>query len=148
MSGTGSSAAEWLSETQFMNVDLDLEGRIADIDAVASELDRCLLQLQSGDSDNGKRTVRYESLEEVSDADVAIGVLVDAIESLSTLARSAWGRAISRDFNVGVQAGHVPHAAEFAIEEATLARVAAVGGRLVLTVYAPLSSSAEVSREG
>ena len=59
------------------------------------------------------------------------------IERLPEDALAGWRAARARDFNVGIQAGRLPKVCEYAISPATVARVAALGGRLVFTVYAP-----------
>lgn len=127
------SAAE---PTHFMNVDLDLEGRAPDLDALAVELDRRFMVLHR-DSRGGQGSAHYELRTQSSTPDQALRGLCRAVERLGPTARRAWRAVRIRDFNIGLQAGRLPHATEYAIPAQTLDRVVALGVRLVITVYAP-----------
>jgi hypothetical protein len=122
--------------TEFLNVDLDIEGTRADVDALTAVLDRRFFQLHREDEARKSR-VHYEAHGRTDTIERTLRALCGVLEKLPPAARKAWQRAKVRDFNVGIQAGLVPHATEYAIAPATLARLEALGGRLVLTIYAP-----------
>jgi hypothetical protein len=123
--------------THFLNLDLDVAGAAAVIDELAEALDRRLLVLHR-DTAGRRRAARYESRRQHATPDAALRAIAAVIEGLPARAKRAWRAATVRDFNVGVQAGRLPHAAEYAIAPATAGRIANLGARLVLTVYAPV----------
>ncbi len=118
--------------THFLNVDLDLTGRARDLEVLAAELDRRLLALHRDD-----RSARYELRREPASVDAAVRSLCLVLERLGPRARRAWGALRVRDLNVGLQAGPAPHAVEYPIGPPTITRIAELGARLVVTVYAP-----------
>jgi hypothetical protein len=61
--------------------------------------------------------------------------LVLAIQSLPRRQQGCWKRAITRDFNIGIQAGGEPHDSEFLLAPATVQMVGKVKGRIVITIY-------------
>lgn len=70
------------------------------------------------------------------DADTRVRRLVGLIDSLPAPARRLWDRAHRRDFNIGIQGGMTPFSHEMALDESTVAAVARVRGRIVVTTYA------------
>src|SRR5262249_48224155 len=63
-------------------------------------------------------------------AERAAQLLLQEVEHLPPAARRCWNRAAKRIFDIGIQAGVDRHALELQIEPVTLARIAAVGGKL------------------
>jgi hypothetical protein len=122
--------------TRFLNVDLDLEGRARDLAPLAAELDRRLLCLHSTVA-RGQRRVSYEARRGTTTVDRTLRALLAAVEGLGAAGMEGWRAARRRDFDVGIQAGRLPHASAYDLAPATLARVAALGGRIVVTVVAP-----------
>lgn len=122
--------------THFLNVDLDIAGAAGELRVLADALDRTLFVLHR-DTRGRTLTAHYESRRQHTTPDAALRAIAKVLEALSPEARGAWHAAKVRDFNVGLQAGRQPHASEYAITPATAGRVAALGGRLVITVYAP-----------
>lgn len=70
------------------------------------------------------------------DAETAIQGFVALLTRLAPDAKRLWDGATKRDFNVGIQGGTRPHAFETALLPQTLAAVADLGARVVITVYA------------
>jgi hypothetical protein len=123
--------------THFLNVDLDVEGRAARIDPLVRELDRKLMCLHS-DVVRGKRVAHYElNSGRTHTVESTLRGLLRVIETLPSDARAAWSQTTKREFDVGVQAGREPHCARYEVSAETVARIAALGGRIVTTVYAP-----------
>ena len=58
-----------------------------------------------------------------------------AVEALEPPARAAWARCSQRVFDVAYDCGMRPHAVRHSLSTGTLARLAAVGGELKLTLY-------------
>jgi hypothetical protein len=60
------------------------------------------------------------------------------VEGLPPTARRRWNQASTRIFDIGIQAGLSPYAFEgVTLGEGTLRAIARIGGRVLLTVYAP-----------
>lgn len=131
-----SERSEAAEPTQFINVDLELAGRAAPLAGLVAALDRRLHCLHSAVV-RGRQAAHYESRRMTSTLEGTLRALLRVIERLPEPALRGWWAARKRDFNVGIQAGRLPHFCEYAISPATVARVAALGGRLVVTVYAP-----------
>jgi hypothetical protein len=63
--------------------------------------------------------------------------MVGLVKRLPRPARRLWNQAKSREFNIGIEAAARSTTFELGLEPKTLAAVASVGGRVVVTVYAP-----------
>ena len=119
--------------TAFLNVDLDVSSS-EDLAPLAAALRPQVYALHVGRA--GRRYwARFELPGQPKTADAAIRRLVAALQRLPARQRARWTRASRRDFNVGIQAAKQPHCREFAIEPATVALVARMDGRIVITVY-------------
>ncbi len=88
-------------------------------------------------TNRGRSRASYESIHYARTVELTLRALVDLLERLPPPCRRAWRAARVRDFNVGLQAGRLPHSCEFVLEPTTVERVARLGGRVVVTVYAP-----------
>jgi hypothetical protein len=66
----------------------------------------------------------------------AIVGFASLVAKLSPPDRAAWVNAESREFDIGIQAGFDPFAAEWVLERGVIEAVARLGGRVRLTVYA------------
>ena len=120
---------------EFLNVDLDVWSR-EDLTPLVEALEPGLFALHLTRVGRGWRA-RFELSRQPKTADAAIRRLAAAVERLPAGQRARWRRATRREFNIGIQAAAEPHAGEFPIEAATVARVARLGGRLAVTLYAP-----------
>ena len=70
----------------------------------------------------------------------AILTLASLIRKLPVGARRSWDGAHRREFNIGIQAAHKPSSFELTIAPKALQAVAALGGTIAVTVYAPKSN--------
>ena len=61
--------------------------------------------------------------------------LLDAVEGLPAQARDIWNGCRAREFNIGYECGDGPWGFSQSLDTSTLARIAAVGGRLRVTLY-------------
>jgi hypothetical protein len=122
--------------THFLNVDLELAGARASIDTIADELAPGVFELHRGRIGR-LQWVHLEVVRQTKTLDATLRELVRLVRGLSPAAKRVWRAARRRDFNIGIQAGPTPKSSELAIEPATVQAVASLGGRLVITVYAP-----------
>ena len=120
---------------KFLNVDLEIAGR-STLDPLAAELSPRMFALYRGHEGKLDRA-HYETRNQHDDAETCIRAMLRVLHRLSPKARRCWRAATVRDFSIGVQSGAKPFLFEVPISAATLADVAKLGGRIVLTVYAP-----------
>jgi hypothetical protein len=121
----------------YLNTDLDLVSA-TDLTELAAALGangmlvlHCELQ-ESGDWQARLETdVQHQAPEENILAILAI------VEALPQTLREAWAGCTRRDFSIGFDCGDEPRAAEHGLTSDTLGRIAAAGGRLSITLYAP-----------
>jgi hypothetical protein len=66
----------------------------------------------------------------------SITALLGAIESLDEATQRVWRDSITRDFNIGYDAGATPRVVEHEIAADVLARIASVRASLHITIYA------------
>ena len=124
------------STTRFLNVDLDLYSR-SDLQPLVDAFGKKVITLYVG-----RERKRYSAHLELAryhklSADSIIRGFCTLIRALSKTERALWDCAQSREFSIGVQAGHRPFVCDFRIEALTLKAVARLGGVIVLTVYGP-----------
>lgn len=119
--------------TLFLNVDLELVSREA-LAPLVDALAPALHALHVGRV-GARHHASLELLGQPRTPDAAIRRMVAAVQRLPRAPRDRWRRATRRDFNVGIQAAAAPRAREFALDAETVALVARVGGRIVITVY-------------
>jgi hypothetical protein len=71
---------------------------------------------------------------------------VRLVRRLPPSVRTLWNATTSREFNIGIQSAHEPRSHELRITTATLKAVAAIGGSIVITTYAPDPDSRRMSK--
>lgn len=123
---------------QFLNVDLEIGSRES-LTALIVELvkRRGVHELYTGRF-GGLARAHYEvHVGARVTADTTARALVRMVTRLSPKARRCWDRARVRDFNIGIQAGAAAKPLAMTLEPATVAAIASLGGRVVVTVYPP-----------
>lgn len=119
--------------TRFLNVDLEL---IATFDlAPLLECFRPTTFILRDSLDEGRRTVWMELDAGPADIDDAILRYAALIESLPGDARRLWDACEDRCLNVGIQSAPAPYASAFRISPGGIAKLAAIGARVEITVY-------------
>jgi hypothetical protein len=123
-------------ETHFIIVDLDIfsKRRLA---SLVEAMGRKVLVLHEG-----RWGSRYSANVELGNswnqsADQEIRRLISLVRGLPSPARRIWNAAQAREFNVGIQAAQDSRTFELRLPPKTLEAVASIGGRIVITVYAP-----------
>jgi hypothetical protein len=121
--------------TEFLNVDLDVRSRRS-----LAPLLKAWPSAQTPDLKAGRapRWLLLAGHTSRRTADEAVGDLVRLIGALPTPARRCWREASSRVFDVGIQAGMSPSSfEEVQLRGSSLQAIARLGGRLLITIYAP-----------
>jgi hypothetical protein len=129
-----------VDETLFLNVDVDVYSKTS-LQSLVAALGRKVIVHHVGRE--GRIQSAHFSLASTyrDDADTLAYRLARLVTRLPPAARQSWDRARRRDFNLGIQAGIAPYSHEIALTRRTLQRVVAVGGRVVITTYAPVAPS-------
>ena len=122
---------------QFLNLDLEIGSRFALgplREAMARR--RGVFELFHGRI-GGLTRAHFQVHARTHTADATARALARLVDSLPVAARRCWARARLRDFNIGIESGAKPRRIERPLATATLAAVARLGARVVVTVYAP-----------
>ena len=121
-------------ETQFLNVDLDVWSR-SPLDQLVAAFGRRVRVLFVGRE--GRRYGAHVGLSSSGrNVDTLVRALARLVADLPKTSRTLWDRAQSREFNIGIQAGHEPHSHELRLKADTLEAVARLNARIVVTTYA------------
>ena len=121
------------TNTQFINVALDVQSS-TDLSALVRALEPKTHVLQADGGIARFELVTYRRLP----LETVLKGLLSLVEALPPEARAAWERCETRDFNAGFQAppagfpGPMPW---FEVSPQTLQRMAALSGRLIITLY-------------
>lgn len=121
---------------EYLTTTLEVASRRS-LDLLHSELDNWLTGLYAGRGPiHGQRLHTFGLGRRHPTPDAALRELVAAVRALSPRAKREWRAAVRRDFNIGIEGGFRPRSLALAIEPKTLVAVAALGARIVVTVYA------------
>jgi hypothetical protein len=116
----------------FVNVDLEVGAR------TRAALAPLIEELEQYELWRGRIGRLYRAHYEVHlcpGANATIHKLAAMIEALHGPARRAWNAAPFRDFNIGVELEPGVRNIELALDDETVRRVIALGGRIVFTAY-------------
>ena len=124
-------------EASFLNVDLDIEAPY-DLAPLVSALRPQVFDLYTGALGDQFQThleLNTDVTYNLKDPDVAIQSFITLLEQLPHDVKLLWDGATKRDFNIGIQGGTKRPAFECALLPQTLASIARLGARVVITVY-------------
>ena len=130
--------------TRFLNVDLDILSKVSLEPLVAALGEKVFVHYVGPEGRTFGAHVSRSSYGQT--ADKLTRELCALVQRLPRGPRRLWNNAVSREFNVGIQAGLTPHSHEVRISEKTVALVARLGGAVVLTTYAPCRTAARSRR--
>jgi hypothetical protein len=121
-------------ETRYLNVDLEITGR-RDLQPLVDALTPHAFPLHVGFRHGRHRAALELSATANTTADATIQRLAALVNGLPRGARQLWKDAERRDFNIGIQAGRQPYSFECLVGNDALRAAAALGARVVITVY-------------
>ena len=127
--------------TTFLNVDLDISSRVS-LEPLVSALGKKVFVHYVG-KHNGKFWAHLSRSSYGQSADKLARELCSLVRRLPRGPRKLWNNAVSREFNVGVQAGNTPYSHEVRIAEETLSMIVELGGTIVVTTYAPITAETD-----
>jgi hypothetical protein len=133
-------------ETHFLNVDLDIFSKSELGPLVASLGDSVFVHYL------GREKRLYSAHISLSrtrkQADFLIREFARLIKSLPRPARKLWDSAISRTFNIGIQAGKRPESFETSLTQATIRRISALEATIAVTIYGSNVLMVSVKKKG
>ena len=130
------SAAVKSIAAAFINIDLDLKSSAPLSPLLDAWSDR-VGRLYAPDKDGRKHWLRLYLTAQHPDPEKGILAFCRLVRRLRGAARTAWQKASSREFDIGIQAGLEPHAAEWVLSRKVIDVVHDVGAHVRLTVYSP-----------
>ena len=126
---------------RYLNVDLDIESR-EPLAPIIEALDGDVAVLYQGTA----REFYTLSLEvadcSFGDAEATINNLCLLLENLPPEARQLWDRCCTRIFDIGYESGDHPRSFRSILHPETVARVAALGAAIMVTIYPSLGGRA------
>ncbi|QUM82014.1 MULTISPECIES: hypothetical protein [unclassified Moritella] len=122
-----------MNDTHFLNVDLDVESK-QDITPIVEFWgdEISVFRLEEVD---GTWFGAFETLESAED-DI-IEKYHQLITGLPSDLRTIWDSAIKRVFDFGYDGGSTPRAFQSTLSQDSVSKLADVGGRITVTIYAP-----------
>ena len=126
-----------LERTHYLNVDLDILSAAALDGLVQAIGDNVSVLYVGGESRQFEAHLELASQRLSTTPDRAIAGFVKLIDRLPPRHRKTWDRAQSREFNIGIEAGLVPHGFELRLKRHTIEAIVAVRATLAVTIYAP-----------
>jgi hypothetical protein len=141
-------------EIQYGITDLALEAPF-DLTPLADALaHRGLLTYHVLHHEDGSWAARFqaEREEEVIEPDQDINAMLTAIESLDEPSRNSWAACTLREFDIAYYCGEVPEQFIQQLTAATIARMAAAGASIMITLYplidtAPIDAAVEILKK-
>ena len=119
--------------TEFLNVDLDIHAR-SDLRPLVAALAPTVRALYCEKSGRGY-FARLELARQPRTPDEALVRFSKAIARLPTSAKRLWDRAAKRELSIGVQGGVRPWVTEYVVRPSTMASIARLEARVLVTVY-------------
>ena len=126
-----------MNSIHFLNADLDLEAGF-DLGPLTGALSaRGLFTLHCWERSEGIWEATCESSRDTlsENAETTILELLESIENLDAESRKAWLGCSRREFNLGYDCGDEPWAFNNAVSVESLARMAALGIAMRMTIY-------------
>lgn len=126
---------------RYLNVDLELESRDP-LAPIVEALGEDIAVLHHGTA-RGLHTASLEVAGCTSgDAEATIDSLCSLVENLPPEARRLWNGCCTRLFDIGYESGDSPASFRSVLHSETVARVAALGAAIMVTIYPPLEGGA------
>jgi hypothetical protein len=122
-------------QTHYLNTDLDLVAE-RNLDALTAALQsQGVFPLHNESRADGRWYATLETEVQFDRPEPNIAAILTAIETLDQRPRELWSACTSREFNIGYDCGDAPWAFNHALSPPTLARIAALGISLRITLY-------------
>ncbi|MFN7919657.1 MAG: hypothetical protein U0Q16_06145 [Bryobacteraceae bacterium] len=120
----------------FLNVDLDIYSRRSLQPLVEALGKKVYVMRHIGREDRG-HSAHLELAGRIRNLDETIRRFCALIRGLPAPERKLWDDARKKDFNIGIRAVTDPYSVEYVVSAEAVKAVAELGGRILITVYAP-----------
>lgn len=131
-----------MPEAHYLNVDLEIDSPV-DLGPIAEDFGDDVSTLYCGEWGQHYRAAfevaHYGGVNE------SLALFCTLIESLDDTAKALWDSSFSRVFDLGFESGDTASSCQLALEPSIVARVAAVGATLAVTVYPVSPEDSEVA---
>ena len=124
----------------YLNTDLDLMSSHELTSLHAALEKRGLNSLHRAQAGDGLWRASFETEKQFSEPDANIVDICKILEGLDGPVADDFGTCTLREFNIGYECGHEPHAFSHGLSLATLRRMVGVGATLRITIYRPEKS--------
>lgn len=123
------------TETKYLNTDLDLFSP-NDLTELVNALEAGGVSLLNPiEHEDGRWRANFDLYDPHDHPESTLTALLEVIESLDEKAAQDWRACSERIFDVGYDTGSTPWAFKQEISNATLRRIAGLGGSLKITLY-------------
>lgn len=120
---------------RYLNTDLDLRS-VEELTPLAAVLESCgLWENHLKQEEDGSWFAIFEAGCGGAEADQSISTLLDVIEALVPEHRAMWSRCTVKEFNLGYECGTEPRPFTQGVSSKVVARIAAVGASMRITIY-------------
>ena len=128
------------SPIRYLNTDLELASP-DDLSALAAALEaQAVVPLHVTRQADGLWHAAFETGEQHDEPEPNIAAMLAVVESLAEPLRSVWAGCVRREFDIGYDCGGGPGAFQHGLSSHLLARIAAAGASLRITLYPPEST--------
>ena len=122
-----------MNETTFANIDLEIESE-QDITPLAESWREDLIVFRL-EKEGGIWFGSFET-SEGSVKDI-VEKYYQLVSGLTTELRDIWGCASKKTFDIGFNAGHMPHMYQFNLPQEEVSKLSQIGGSIAISIYAP-----------
>ena len=121
---------------RYINTDLDLVSD-GDLAVLAGDFEaRGLISLHVERGSDRLWRARFETKADPLTPEQTIGAMLGIVENASAAMLRDWERCAFREFNIGFDSGRAPRVIEQGLSNDLLRRIADVGARIGITIYA------------
>jgi hypothetical protein len=132
-----------LPDIRYLNVDLDLEAKVSLAPIVEAFGEDVAVLHQSTSRDLFAVSFEAAGSGCSADAEGTINSLCLLVENLPRDARRLWDECCTRVFDIGYESGDSPRSFRSILHPETIARVAALGAAIMVTIYPCSKGDAE-----
>ena len=121
----------------YVNTDLDVISA-SDVTTLAAAFEAGgMVALHVDRREDGLWYGRFETEGQFDEPERNIAAMMAVVEALRGPLLAVWAKCTRREFNIGYECGSQPRAIEQRLSRELLSRIAAAGGSLGITLYAP-----------
>ena len=122
-----------MGQTQFLNIDLDIESS-TDVHLIIEEFGDRVSVMRSEEQSG----IHYASFETgKSEINEIVEEYVSLVNGLSSKARAIWDNCAKRLFDIGYESGQAPHSFHSRLSEKSIRLLSSINASVDVTIYSP-----------